>query len=89
MGVLKSIGYLGCTALFTASIEAAMARQSGPGPSFPDRVDEICKREFANQVETAFLECKFNLLTREALVTQDEKESEPKNRLDRLYREAR
>ena len=55
---------------------------------------QIASTKFANasslnQVEQAFLECKFNLLTREALVRQDEKESEPMNRLDRLYREAR
>jgi hypothetical protein len=89
MGVLKAIGYLGCIALLTANDEAAVARQTGPGPSFPDRVDELCRREFANQVEQAFLECKFNLLGREALVRQDPKEGSYMNRLDRLYREAR
>jgi hypothetical protein len=89
MGVPRAIRYLGCAALLSASIETAIARQTGPGPSFPDRVDEICKREFANQIEQAYLECKYNLLTREALVREDEKESKPMKRLDRLYREAR
>jgi hypothetical protein len=89
MGFLKVIGILGGIAFFAAGIEAAMARQTGPGPSFPDRVDEVCRREFAHQVEQAFLECKFNLLGREALVQQDRKEGAYMNRLDRLYREAR
>jgi hypothetical protein len=89
MSYLKVIGLLGCVALSAAGIDAAMARQTGPGPSFPDRVDEICRREFAHQVEQAFLECKFNLLGREALVQQDKKNGAYMDRLDRLYREAR
>jgi hypothetical protein len=89
MGFLKVIGFLGCIALLAAGIEAAMARQTGPGRSFPDRVDEVCRREFARQVEQAFLECKFNLFAREALVQPGQKEGAHMNRLDRLYREAR
>ncbi len=89
MGVLKVVGYLGCTVFIAAGVEPATARWTGPGPSFPDRVDELCRREFANQVEQAFLECKFNLLTREALVPENQKEGAHMNRLDRLYREAR